>query len=158
MTKGITGYIYHTVPVAVYAWLRHYGDFRATVEAVLECGGDTDTVGAIAGAWLGPPWARQAFPKHGYAGSSTGPGRCDAATVADRLGDQLRTGKPLGEISYCWPAVAPRNLFFVWWSSLTAFAVWRRPGDPTSRPAPRLANNGRNLPLPIDILYLRHYH
>ena len=24
---GVTGYVYHTVPVAVYAWLRHYGDF-----------------------------------------------------------------------------------------------------------------------------------
>jgi ADP-ribosyl-[dinitrogen reductase] hydrolase len=50
---GMTGYVYHTVPVAVYAWLRHYGDFRAAVEAALDCGGDTDTAGAIVGALAG---------------------------------------------------------------------------------------------------------
>ena len=68
LTNGVTGYIYHTVPVAVYAWLRHYGDFRVTLEAVLDCGGDTDTVGAIAARWPAPPWARRAFPKRGSAG------------------------------------------------------------------------------------------
>ena len=51
--KGrVSGYAYHTVPVALYAWLRHFGDFRAGLEAVIGCGGDTDTVGAIAGALL----------------------------------------------------------------------------------------------------------
>ena len=52
LKKGVTGYAYHTVPVALYAWLRHYGDYRAGLEAVLNCGGDTDTVGAITGALL----------------------------------------------------------------------------------------------------------
>lgn len=52
LTKGITGYAYHTVPVALYAWLRHFGNYRAGLEAVLGCGGDTDTVGAITGAIL----------------------------------------------------------------------------------------------------------
>jgi ADP-ribosylglycohydrolase len=50
---ALVRYVYHTVPVAVYAWLRHYGDFRATVEAALDCGGDTDTVGATAGTLAG---------------------------------------------------------------------------------------------------------
>ena len=50
--RGVTGYAYHTVPVALYAWLRHFGDFRSGLEAVLNCGGDTDTVGAITGALL----------------------------------------------------------------------------------------------------------
>lgn len=51
--KGrVTGFAYHSVPVALYAWLRHFGDFRSGLEAVIACGGDTDTVGAIAGALL----------------------------------------------------------------------------------------------------------
>jgi len=50
LTKGVSGYAYHTVPVALYAWLHHHGDFQKTVEAVIRCGGDTDTVGAITGA------------------------------------------------------------------------------------------------------------
>lgn len=52
LKEGVTGYAYHTVPVALYAWLRYYGDYRAGLEAVLNCGGDTDTVGAITGALL----------------------------------------------------------------------------------------------------------
>jgi ADP-ribosyl-[dinitrogen reductase] hydrolase len=47
LEDGVSGYVYHTVPVVTYAWWRHYGDFRSTVEAVLDCGGDTDTTGAI---------------------------------------------------------------------------------------------------------------
>jgi len=50
LEKGVTGYCYHTVPVALYAWLRHSGDFRSSLVEVLNCGGDTDTVGAITGA------------------------------------------------------------------------------------------------------------
>jgi ADP-ribosylglycohydrolase len=50
LEKGVSGYCYHTVPVALYAWLHHWGDFRTSIEAVLNCGGDTDTVGAITGA------------------------------------------------------------------------------------------------------------
>jgi hypothetical protein len=33
--------------------LRHYGDYRASVESVIRCGGDADTVGAITGALAG---------------------------------------------------------------------------------------------------------
>jgi len=51
--RGVSGYIYQTVPVAIFAWLRHRNDFRAGVESVLNCGGDTDTVGAITGSLLG---------------------------------------------------------------------------------------------------------
>jgi len=52
-TPEISGYIYHTVPVAVYAWYHHWGDFQGTLEALWSCGGDTDTAGAIGGALAG---------------------------------------------------------------------------------------------------------
>jgi ADP-ribosylglycohydrolase len=63
--KGVTGYALHTVPAALYAWMRHTGDLRAAVTAIVHCGGDTDStaaiVGGIVGAGLGPqgvpgPW------------------------------------------------------------------------------------------------------
>jgi len=114
LTRGVTGYIYHTVPVAVYAWLRHYGDFRATVEAVLDCGGDTDTVAAIAGALAGATVGAAKIPKPWLQGIIDWPRSVRLLrTVADRLGDQLRSGNPLGEVSYPWLAVVPRNLFFL---------------------------------------------
>ncbi|MCW5634388.1 MAG: ADP-ribosylglycohydrolase family protein [Rubrivivax sp.] len=56
--NGVTGYALHTVPVALYAWMRHAGDLRAAVTAVVNCGGDTDSTaaitGGIVGAGLGP--------------------------------------------------------------------------------------------------------
>jgi ADP-ribosylglycohydrolase len=53
LSKGVSGYIYHTVPVAVYSWMKHFGEFEQTLIAVLNCGGDTDTVASIAGALAG---------------------------------------------------------------------------------------------------------
>ncbi len=114
LTKGVTGYIYHTVPVAVYAWFRHYGDFRATVEAALDCGGDTDTVGAIAGALAGATVGAAKIPEPWLQGIIDWPRSLQLLrTVTDRLGNQLRSGHPLGEVSYPWLAVLPRNLLFL---------------------------------------------
>ena len=48
--KGVSGYVYQTVPVAIYSLLKNYGDFEKTLFDVLDLGGDTDTVGAITGA------------------------------------------------------------------------------------------------------------
>jgi ADP-ribosyl-[dinitrogen reductase] hydrolase len=53
LSRGVTGYMYHTVPVALYAWLRYPDDFRAAVQSAIRCGGDTDTVAAITGALVG---------------------------------------------------------------------------------------------------------
>lgn len=53
LRRGVTGYAYHSVPVALFAWWRHWGNFRASLESVVRCGGDTDTVGAITGALAG---------------------------------------------------------------------------------------------------------
>lgn len=58
LERGVTGYAFHTVPVALHAWLAHPGNYREAVLGAIECGGDTDTVaaitGAVAGAGTGP--------------------------------------------------------------------------------------------------------
>lgn len=58
LERGVSGYAFHTVPVALHAWLAHPGNYREAVLAAIECGGDTDTVaaitGAVAGAGTGP--------------------------------------------------------------------------------------------------------
>jgi ADP-ribosyl-[dinitrogen reductase] hydrolase len=51
--KGISGFIAHTVPAAVFAFFRHPTDYRTAIEEVIRCGGDTDTVAAIVGALIG---------------------------------------------------------------------------------------------------------
>ncbi|MEI6656264.1 MAG: ADP-ribosylglycohydrolase family protein [Verrucomicrobiota bacterium] len=49
----VSGFAPETACVAIYAWLRHRGDFRITIEAVVRAGGDTDTVGFVAGSIAG---------------------------------------------------------------------------------------------------------
>lgn len=51
--NGISGYIGHTVPAVIYAWLYYFGDYQKGVEAVILAGGDSDTTAAILGALMG---------------------------------------------------------------------------------------------------------
>jgi ADP-ribosylglycohydrolase len=128
LTNGVTGYVYHTVPVAIYGWLRHYGDFRATVETVLDCGGDTDTLGAIAGALAGATVGADAIPEPWLDGICDWPRSLRLLrTAADRLANQREQGGPLGELAYFWPAVLPRNLCFL---MLVLFHGFRRLAPP----------------------------
>jgi ADP-ribosylglycohydrolase len=62
LSRGVGGYMYHTVPVALYAWLRHPDDFRSAVQSAVRCGGDTDTVAAIAGALVGARVGKAGIP------------------------------------------------------------------------------------------------
>lgn len=114
LENGVTGYVYHTVPVAIYGWLRHYGDFRNTVEAVLDCGGDTDTVGAIAGALAGATVGVKGIPGTWLEGIIDWPRSVRLLLqIAERLALQREEGRPLGPVAYWWPGVLPRNLLFL---------------------------------------------
>ena len=50
MTKGISGYCLHTFAGAVYPAIYFKGDFEKTLSCITEAGGDTDSVGAVAGS------------------------------------------------------------------------------------------------------------
>jgi ADP-ribosyl-[dinitrogen reductase] hydrolase len=49
----VSGFAPETACVAIYAWLRHRGNFRMTIECAIKAGGDTDTVGFVAGSIAG---------------------------------------------------------------------------------------------------------
>ena len=108
LKKGVTGYAYHTVPVALYAWLRHYGDYRAGLEAVLNCGGDTDTVGAITGALLA---INSTIPNEWIKGF------CDypiSRTYLERLAHALESHSDEKKApTFSWVALPFRNLVFL---------------------------------------------
>ncbi|MEN9360725.1 MAG: hypothetical protein RL095_2260 [Verrucomicrobiota bacterium] len=59
--NGVSGWIHATVPVALYGLLSAR-DFKSGLSAVLDCGGDTDTVGAIAGALLALRFGEASLP------------------------------------------------------------------------------------------------
>ena len=50
---GVSGYIYHTVPVVIHAWLCFPNAFADAVKAAISCGGDTDTMASIVGGIVG---------------------------------------------------------------------------------------------------------
>ncbi len=111
---GVSGYIYQTVPVAIFAWLRHYGDFRAAVEAALNCGGDTDSVGAITGALAGATVGVRNIPLDWKDDLAEWPRSCELLErVGQRLAQQQQTNTTLGPVQYFWPALIPRNLLFL---------------------------------------------
>jgi ADP-ribosyl-[dinitrogen reductase] hydrolase len=63
LSHGVSGYVNHTVPIALHAWFRHPTDYRTAVLGTIRCGGDTDTVAAIAGAIIGAGVGRGGIPE-----------------------------------------------------------------------------------------------
>jgi ADP-ribosyl-[dinitrogen reductase] hydrolase len=110
--KGVSGYIYATVPVAIYAWYHHYGDFRASLEAVLNLGGDTDTVGAITGALAGASGAE--IPAAWCACLWEWPRTPTVlARMAARLAECSANNRSARPVAYFWPGLIPRNILFM---------------------------------------------
>jgi ADP-ribosylglycohydrolase len=50
---GVTGYVLHSVSFAAFCLLQHNGDPLHTLATASAAGGDTDSIGAILGGWLG---------------------------------------------------------------------------------------------------------
>ena len=110
LNNGVTGYIYHTVPVAIYTWLRYYGDFKTTLTEVLNCGGDTDTVGAITGALAGTTVGENGIPKKWIDDIIEWP---RSTTVLRKVADAT-TAQNNGKVKmirYFWPGIIIRNVF-----------------------------------------------
>jgi ADP-ribosyl-[dinitrogen reductase] hydrolase len=114
LSERVTGYAYHSVPVALYAWLASPNNFRMALESALNCGGDTDTVGAMVGALAGISAGVDDIPREWLGRLCEWP-RCVKLLqqVAHRLGRQNSSKRALGPVRYFWPALLPRNLVFL---------------------------------------------
>jgi ADP-ribosylglycohydrolase len=114
LENGVTGYSIHVALVAMYSWLLHYRGFRAALISVLDCGGDTDTAGAIVGAIAGAAVGRTGIPSELTSHLIEWPRSIALMTaVAERLDQQIQSGAPAGPVRYFWPALPLRNLFFL---------------------------------------------
>jgi ADP-ribosylglycohydrolase len=60
--RGVTGFMYHTVPVAIHIWLRRQDDYRGALIEAVRLGGDTDTVAAVVGALVGTRVGKEGIP------------------------------------------------------------------------------------------------
>jgi ADP-ribosylglycohydrolase len=112
--KGVSGYIYHTVPVVLHAWLSHPCDFRAAVTSVIRCGGDTDTTAAIVGGIVGSTVGKEGIPKEWLDRLAERP---RSVAWMERLGEELASARAAG-VSRHPPRLAfvpliLRNLLFI---------------------------------------------
>lgn len=117
LAKGVTGYVNHTVPVALYACLAHPGDYRGAVEGVILLGGDADTTGAIAGGVAGAAVGGAGLPVDWLAGLVEWPRSVAwqerlADALAVRFGGDAPASGP-GPVPLFWPAIPARNLAFL---------------------------------------------
>lgn len=113
-TKGVSGYIFHTVAAVLCGWFRHYSNFRTGLEDIIRSGGDADTGGAILGGLLGLAAGRAKLPGEWVAGFRDWP---RSGTYLQRLGNRLAEqssqSRPLGPLPCFWPGLPFRNLFFL---------------------------------------------
>jgi ADP-ribosylglycohydrolase len=113
LVKGISGYINHTVPAAIFCWLQNPGDFRESVETIICAAGDTDTTAAIVGALVGASAGVQSIPQEWVDGITEFP---RSLTWMRRLGTalaQTTANSPNKPIPLLWPALAFRNTIFL---------------------------------------------
>lgn len=109
--RGVTGFAPNTVAVAIFAWLRHRGEFERMVSNVIACGGDTDTVAAIAGGICGAEVGEAGIPKPWIDGICDWPRSVRyVRSLASSLTEQkAKVALP----KLAWPAIPFRNLMFL---------------------------------------------
>ena len=106
LNDGVTGYVHHTVPVCLHAWLRSPRDFERAVGDVVLLGGDSDTTGAIVGALAGASAGEGAIPGEWLAIIDFPRSLAWIRTLADRLSSRS------APLRLWWPAVPLRNAVF----------------------------------------------
>jgi ADP-ribosyl-[dinitrogen reductase] hydrolase len=113
--KGISGYVYKTVPIAIYAWYYHFDNFRDALEAVFNCGGDTDTTGAITGALCGVTRGESAIPRQWREKILDFPRNPQLLVkIANKLEENINNNYQKNTpVNYGWWWILPRNLLFL---------------------------------------------
>jgi ADP-ribosylglycohydrolase len=117
MGEGVTGFVLHTVPAALFCWLASPRDFRIAVESVVRLGGDTDSTAAIVGGLAGASLGAEAIPAAWVDGLWDFP---RSVAWMRRLGERLARAFPdqgeaeaPGPLPLFWPAILPRNALFL---------------------------------------------
>jgi ADP-ribosyl-[dinitrogen reductase] hydrolase len=126
LRNGVSGYMYHTVPVAIHAWFTHPRDFKAAVMSIIECGGDTDLTAAIVGGILGAAIGKSGIPVHWISATRDWP---RSMAWLESLALQLATPNTKKPITAPYLAVCARNALFL---LIVLFHIARRALPPYS--------------------------
>lgn len=114
LERGVTGYVFHTVPVVLHAWLSHPADVEAAVTAVIRCGGDTDTTAALVGGMVGAAVGPEGIPRPWLDGLIEWPCGVEwMERLAKRCTAAIESGQQGAPLPFNAPAQVLRNLFFM---------------------------------------------
>lgn len=113
---GTSGFIMQTLPFAAFCFLRFGDNPRVALVEAVSAGGDTDSIGAILGAWLGALHGRNALPEEFILSLHQGPIDLNGLSLA--LSDGTRHFVPF---NYIWGLV--RNLLLL--PIVLFLAIWR---------------------------------
>lgn len=114
LSKGVSGYIFDTVPVVIQCFLRNQTDFRVGIEEIIACGGDTDTSAAILGGILGAQLGIEAIPLDWRGDLWEWPNSPRSMEILARdLTASLDEGRAIVAPRLIWPFQLARNAFFV---------------------------------------------
>ena len=111
---GVSGYILHTVPAALHAWLASPDDYRRALTTIIRLGGDSDTTAAIVGAIVGARVGKEGIPREWLHDLWEWPRTAAwierlAGRLARHAGERTNgSAQPLN-----WPGLAVRNLLFI---------------------------------------------
>src|SRR5882672_2879924 len=72
-TLKTTGYVVHSVPFALYCYLSYGATPLLAIQECIGAGGDTDSIAAILGGWLGARHGEPGLPAHLLAELNDGP-------------------------------------------------------------------------------------
>ncbi|MEG3895424.1 MULTISPECIES: ADP-ribosylglycohydrolase family protein [unclassified Microcoleus] len=112
--RGISGYIYSTVPIAIQTWLRHQNNYREGILEIIRCGGDTDTSAAILGGIIGARVGKSGIPSNWVNNLLEWPRTIQwMEALGDRLAQVCETGKSQRAMPLLTSAIFPRNLCFL---------------------------------------------
>lgn len=114
--RGVSGYVYDTVPASLFVWLRTHDDLEASLRACIAMGGDTDTTGAIVGGMAGALCGASSIVEGLRKGIKEWPRSMD---WIEQLGERLAVsfggrGKaiPRQAVPLSWWGIPFRNAFF----------------------------------------------
>ena len=106
LERGVTGYVLHTVPICLHAWLRSPHDARRVIGDVVALGGDADTTGAIAGALVGATVGASELPADWLAISDWPRSVAWIRTLGERVAQRA------APLRLWWPLIPLRNAAF----------------------------------------------
>ena len=111
MQRGVSGFIVHTVPVSIHAWLSSPTDLRRVIMSCVACGGDADTTAAIAAGIAGSTVGPAGVPSDWLSSLWASPRHVawmTAVAAAAWSAANARSPSPVPRLA--WPLIPIRNL------------------------------------------------